>query len=287
MTLLNVLAPEQAGDLAAVVAAALPDERLTAAELAACLWDDPAPTLVLGSAEGDAVAAAVVRDTPLGRYAAIQLIAVAPEARRQGRATALLEHLHRWAFDEHDVGLVSAAGGSPFYLWPGVDAFATPALCLFERLGYEPSGAALNMSYASTHRAAPPTGLTLSCPDDPAAVAAALAFVTSHWPHWAAETGRALDRGTCVVAVDSVGAVTGFACHSVNRAGWLGPMGTDPVRRHGGLGTALLGAIAEQVQASGLHETEISWLGPVGFYANAAGAAVSRVFQSMRLHRPG
>lgn len=287
MTLLNVLAPEQAGDVAAVVAEALPEERLTSAELIACLWDDTAPTLVLGSAAGDAVAAAVVRDTPLGRYAAIQLLAVAPLARRQGRATALLEHLHGWAFDEHEVAMVSAGGGSPFYLWPGIDAFSTPALCLFERLGYEPSGIALNMSYASTHRAAPPPGLTLSRPEDPAAVSAALDFVSSHWPHWAAETGRALDRGSCVVAVDSVGAVAGFACHSVNRAGWLGPMGTDPVRRHGGLGTALLGAIAEQVQVSGLGAVEISWLGPVGFYANAAGASVSRVFQSMRLYRPG
>ena len=76
--------------------------------------------------------------------------------------------------------------------------------------------------------------------------------------------------------------VDGFGCHSVNRLGWLGPMGTDPVQRHGGIGTALLSAIATDLQAAGLSTVEVAWVGPVGFYANAAGATVSRTFRSLR-----
>lgn len=286
MTVVEPWGSDRAGDVAAVVSLAMPAERLTEAELADCLWDPSGPTLVVGSPTGDAVAAAVVRDTPFGRYAAIQLVAVLPESQRMGRATALLTRLHEWAFDEHDVAMVSAAGGAPFYLWPGVDVLATPALCLFERLGYQPSGSALNMSYASTHRAAAPPGLTVAKPDSSTAVAAAADFVALRWPHWSAEAGRALERGTCVVAVDTAGVVAGFACHSVNRAGWLGPMGTDPQHRRPGLGTALLGAIAAEVESTGSDTVEISWLGPVGFYAKGAGATVSRAFQAMRLQRP-
>jgi hypothetical protein len=97
-----------------------------------------------------------------------------------------------------------------------------------------------------------------------------------------AETRRAVEHGSCHLAwADGDGAVVGFGCHSVNRLGWLGPMGTDPDRRHGGTGNALLGAIATDLMAAGLSSVEVSWVGPVGFYANAAGASVSRTFRTL------
>ena len=88
------------------------------------------------------------------------------------------------------------------------------------------------------------------------------------------------------MVVNSTADVVGFACHSVNREGWLGPMGTEPGKRHGGLGKALLGAVAADVQARGRDAVEVSWLGPVGFYANGAGATTSRAFQAMMLRHP-
>jgi hypothetical protein len=62
-------------------------------------------------------------------------------------------------------------------------------------------------------------------------------------------------------------------------------MGTDPVQRHGGVGNALLSAIATDLMAAGLQSVEVAWVGPVGFYANAAGATVSRTFRTLSLSR--
>ncbi len=79
--------------------------------------------------------------------------------------------------------------------------------------------------------------------------------------------------------------VIGFACHSVNRAGWLGPMGTDPDRRATGVGSALLGQVCRDLMIAEYPHTEISWVGPVRFYAKN-GATVSRVFRQYRKRRP-
>jgi hypothetical protein len=72
----------------------------------------------------------------------------------------------------------------------------------------------------------------------------------------------------------------GFACHSVNRAGWIGPMATDPRWGRGGIGASLLSALCQDLMIAGRRDAEIAWVGPVGFYAKTAGAAVSRVFRS-------
>ena len=277
---------ERAADVARIVDRALPDECLAEDDLAVCLWDETDPAIVVGLPGGEGVVAAVVRDVGQHRIAAVQLIAVLPEVRRRGHGRALLEHVRTWAFDEHNVLALHAAGGTPFYLWPGVDVRATEALCFFERSGFERLGAALNMSYPSSFRAPLPAGLVVLRVEHEREAKACLAFVARHWPQWVEETQRAVDRRSCLLVMDDNAAITGFGCHSVNRKGWLGPMGTDPDKRHAGLGKSLLGAIAADVHTAGMDSVEVSWLGPVGFYANGAGATMSRAFQTMTLHRP-
>lgn len=273
----------RADELAAIVDAALPGEGLTADELTAVCWEDDDPTLVVADDAGAGAAVAVVHDAGDQRVGFVQLVAVRPEARREGVGRALAEALIRWAVDEQGATALAAGGAAPFYLWPGVDVHATPALCLFESLGFRPRGSELNMSFPSTHRAPTPAGIELRRALDEAEVAAGLEFVGRHWPNWVAETRRAVDHGTCHLAW-TAGAepeVVGFGCHSVNRLGWLGPMGTDPDRRAGGTGNALLGAIATDLMAAGLPSVEVAWVGPVRFYAKAAGATVSRSFRSL------
>ena len=271
--------------LAAVVDAALPGEGLSEDELVACLWDDADPVLVVGE-EGVGAAAAVLRSTGERLTAHLQVIGVAPGAQRAGTGTALLAEIEAWAFDECGAGAVVTGAGAPYYLWPGVDVFATPALCLFEARGYQPLGANLNLSFPVQHRASPPPGVEVRRAIEEDDVAAGLAFVERWWSNWVAEARRAVDHGSCHLAFAADdGAVVGFGCHSVNRLGWLGPMGTDPSRRHGGLGNALLGAIATDLMAAGLHSVEVAWVGPIGFYANAAGATVSRAFRTFVLTR--
>ena len=110
------------------------------------------------------------------------------------------------------------------------------------------------------------------------------------WSGWEAEMLRAIEQGCCHVAIADADPpdtpALGFACHSVNRAGWIGPMGTDPTRQHGGVGSALLGQLCRDLQAAEFSHAEIAWVGPVSFYAKAAGARVSRVFRSLMLPRP-
>jgi hypothetical protein len=59
-------------------------------------------------------------------------------------------------------------------------------------------------------------------------------------------------------------------------------MATDPQRRQAGTGHALLGVLAEDIEARhGVTHAEISWVAPIPFYAKA-GATAHRAF---RMHR--
>ena len=279
----------RAADLTALCDAALPAENLTEDELRAALWDGAGDDgddacVVVATPDGSSAAAGVVHTVGPRRVGFVQLVVVHPDARRRGLGTSLVDELRRWAFDEHGAEGLGVGGASPFYLWPGVDVQATPALCLFESLGFRPRGCEVNMAYPTKHRAPVPAGVSLRRALEEDDVVAGLSFVGRHWPNWVAEARRAVEHGACHLAVDDAdGAVVGFGCHSVNRLGWLGPMGTDPVRRHGGLGNALLGVIATDLMAAGLSSVEVAWVGPVGFYANAAGASVSRTFRTLLL----
>lgn len=291
--------PERAADVAALLADAAPHEALTADELLACCWDDPG--LVLGvdadggapGAGADAVVAAVVRRAGDHAVGFVRLLAVHPGRRRAGLGRQLLAEAEAWLVAQ-GASELRLGGEAPFYLWPGVDVRATAMLCLAEAAGYEPMGAELDLSLPVTFRAPPPAGVEVRRVLDDADVAAVRALVDAAFPWWWPETARGIEGAGCLGAFATVedaaadagppapgGRALGFACHSVNRAGWLGPMGTDPADRHGGVGHALLGAVCQDLMVAGRRDVEVAWIGPVGFYA-AAGASVSRVFRTLR-----
>ncbi len=91
-------------------------------------------------------------------------------------------------------------------------------------------------------------------------------LVAQHAPHWVPEVERALEHGSCLVAVLDDGRVAGVGCHSVNRAGWVGPLLTDPAHRQVGIGRALLVEISRDLSSADLRSAEIAWIGPLGFY---------------------
>lgn len=239
--------------------------------------------MVLGRVDGTGAVSACVQTHGNRVVGFVKLIAVEPVAQGAGLGRALLDAAVAWAFDGEGAAEVRVAGPAPFYLWPGLDFRATKALCLFEAAGFWATGAEFNMSCPTTFRAtagAVPVDRVLS--DD--AAAAVLAFVRQEWPGWVAETARALEHGSCFAALDE-GAPVAFGCHSVNRAGWIGPMGTDPGRQRTGAGAAVLGALCRDLTAAGFAEAEIGWVGPPEFYARAAGASVSRVFRTLARRR--
>jgi mycothiol synthase len=257
--------------LAGLVGAALPDEGLTAADLQTCCYG-PATDIV-----GDEHGAAALTVRRHGDLAAawLVLIAVHTDRQREGRGRALVDAC---AAKARDAGAADMHLGNaiPRYVWPGVDYRFTAALSLFEASGFEPYGAECNMAIATSFRADPPPEVVIERETSDGATAFA-----SRFPHWVDEVERGTAGGTCFAA-RAGGATIGFACHSVNRRGWIGPMATDPDRQRGGVGRALLGAVCADLGAHGHAEAEIAWVGPVGFYAKA-GARVSRVFRTAKL----
>jgi GNAT superfamily N-acetyltransferase len=259
-------------ELAALVAAALPDEGLTPRDLEVCCFG-PGTEIV-----GDCNAAAVVSLKQFGdvSVAWLLLVVVHPDEQHLGRGRSVLAAAVDRARDRGAVEL-HLGNAAPRYVWPGVDFRFTAALALFESAGFEPYGAECNMVVATGFRAEPPSGVTVERETGGGAVDLA----GRRYPHWVDETGRAVERGTCFAA-RADGGTLGFACHSANRAGWIGPMATDPVQQRGGVGRALLGAVCADLEERGRADADIAWVGPVGFYAKC-GARVSRVFRTARL----
>ena len=287
---MDMWGPERAGDLAALLDDALPAEHLTADELEACCWDGwPSSAAVLALSGGEGAVAVGWTDGPDGRRTGVvRLIAVLPAATGEGRGRALLDAGHEWLFDAGAASVV-AAGLPPSYLWPGVDVRATRAMCLAESAGYREVGAALNLSFPSTFRARVPEGFEVRRVLDDADAGAVLELCAGEFggTTWVAEAGRGIEHGACHAAVETAtGRLAAFACHSVNRAGWFGPTGTDPAFRRRGVGAALLSACATDLAVAGYPDVEVAWIGPFGFYARTAGAAVSRVFRLAVKARP-
>lgn len=281
-------ARDRSDDLAELVAAALPHERLSADELLACCWDDPG--VVLGLPDGGGAVAAVVRRFGSRGVGQLKLLVVDPGRRRLGHGRALLAAAEAWAAAEGATEM-QIAGAAPFYLWPGVDVAALPMLCLAEAAGYDATGCALNLSLPATFRADPPAGVVVRRVLHERDVAAVETLVGGCWPWWLDEARRGIEQGTCHAAFADPDApraddepvagpaALGFACHSVNRAGWVGPMGTDPAGRGRGIGHALLGQLCRDLTIADFADAEVAWIGPVGFYAKA-GAAVSHVYRT-------
>jgi GNAT superfamily N-acetyltransferase len=262
------------GDLVRLCDLALPDEHLSADELEACCFEDGD---VLGLDDGSG-AVCVWQSAALPAVAAVKLLVVDPAVQGEGRGRQLLEDACGWARAAGATG-VALGASAPFYLWPGVDVRATRMLALAESAGFATRGAELNMSCPTTFRSPVPEGFNLDRVLEPGSAHAVVGWCRDLWPHWEAELLRAIEQGSCLAAWAAGGEPVGFACHSVNRAGWFGPTGTDPACRGRGLGAALLGEACRDLMAAGHREVEIAWVGPIAFYAKAAGASVSRVFR--------
>ena len=270
--------PERAGELASLLAEAMPDEHLSVDELLGVLWDDPGT--VLAPEAGDAVVATVVRRHGELAVGHVRLLAVAPGAQRRGVGRQLLDAAEA-GFRDEGAAVAVLGAEAPIYLWPGVDVTAVPALCLFEAAGYRTTGTEVNLVLPSSFRAPTPEGVLIRRAIGDADVAAVRDLVGQAWPSWSVELDRAIDAATAFVAVDAATEdPVGFCCHSVLRTGWLGPMGTRPVRQGAGVGAALVSAVCADLMVARRDRVEIAWVGPVRFYAKL-GATHGRSFRTM------
>jgi GNAT superfamily N-acetyltransferase len=251
----------------------MPEENLTAAEL---------EHLCFGANEqgdrdecfGDERGVAVLQLQRLGEHVAAWLVltVVHPDHQSRGLAKELVQAVcdRARAAGARDVMLASAI---PRYVWPGVDTANTRAGMLLETLGFERDWVGINMAIPASFRRPSPAGITIESETG----SGAHDFAKAAFPHWVPELDRAVQLGTAVAARDTQGGTVGFACHSVNRAGWIGPMATDPTLQHGGVGSAMLGALCADLDGHGIATGEISWVSNLRFYGKC-GARVSRVF---------
>lgn len=262
--------------LAALCAASMPDEDLSADDLVRCCFEAG------GDVIGDdrAAAAFVVKDYPEHglKNAWLLLLVVAPEEQRRGRGRTLLgkviERCRKAGASELHTG-----NAAPRYVWPGVDLSNTEALAFFQALGFDAYDHGLNMLLPTSFRARVPDGVTVERESGDGAAQLA----REHFPHWEDEVTRGVEQGGTFAARDADGVTIAFACHSVNRHTWIGPMATDPGRRSAGTGHALLAALAEDIERSyRVPAAEIAWVAPIPFYAKA-GAVTSRAFRMHRL----
>jgi GNAT superfamily N-acetyltransferase len=311
----EVWGPERIKDLTALWNLSAPDEPLTADELAGVCFDDPG--VVLATPDGAGVVAVVVRrhqrpaqrtHTPTVAAHAVavavaepddgqssgdamvvghvRLVTVHPESRRRGLGAWLVRAAEQWMVAQGASVSVLAAE-APIYLWPGVDASNIAAQCLAESTGYRSTGSEINMALTSAFRAPAPDAVVVRRLTDDRDVAAARSLVEATWPQWLVEfdlgVAAACAHGAFVSAVgpdaDNDPVAVGFCAHSVLRTGWLGPVGIDLSCQNRGVGSALVSAAATDVMVAGLADVEISWVGPVRFYAKL-GARRSRSFRS-------
>jgi len=269
-------------ELAALCRAAMPAERLTVEELSHLCFgvgDQGDADEVIGDERG----AAVLQVQRYGAHVAVWLVLLAVDPAQQSRgvgkdlAHAVLERAR--ALGARDVLLASAV---PRYVWPGVDVTNTRAGMLLESLGFERDWVGINMALDTRFRAEPPAGVAI----ERETTTGAREFAGAAFPHWVPELDRAVALGTAVAARGPDGSTIGFACHSVNRAGWIGPMATDPARQHGGVGSALLAGLCADLAGRGIGRAEISWVSNLRFYGKC-GATVSRVFLGGRRRLDG
>lgn len=204
--------------------------------------------IVMASPDGESVVAVGVdRDIDGELVASIRLIAVGPSVQRTGRGTDLLQHAETWA-SERGARRIVVGGALPFSLWPGAPV-ESPIASLCAARGYETHEFWQSFEVATSFRAEPPEGIVIRRAVHDEDVTRVLLAATSGWPRSADEIARALEHGTCHVALrgQSDPVVVGIGCHSITRAGWTGPLIVDESARRRGIGQALLGQICRDL----------------------------------------
>jgi GNAT superfamily N-acetyltransferase len=262
-----------ADTLAALCDAAMPEERLTAAELDYLCCGDTDEIV------GDEHGAAVLQMQQFGEYISgwLTLVVVDPAHQSKGRGKELIAAVVERARAKGADQLLLASA-IPRYLWPGVDQMNTRAGMLLETCGFARDWVGTNMAINTTFRREPPAGVVVERETG----SGAHDFAARVYPVWVPELDRAVMLGTAFAARNGSGATIAFGCHSVNRFGWIGPMATDAELQHGGVGSAVLAAICADLETRGCPAGEISWVSNLRFYGKC-GARVSRVFLGGRL----
>ena len=149
---------DRAEELLALCAAAMPHESIVVDDIEAVCFgsgvtspDDVlqvVDAVTIATASGSGAVTVTVTGVGEHRSAHLQLLVVHPSRRSRGIGRALVGAAEQWVRDR-GIDELTVGGAAPFYLFTGIDSRWTPAVCLFESLGYERSGAELDLSCAT------------------------------------------------------------------------------------------------------------------------------------------
>jgi GNAT superfamily N-acetyltransferase len=218
-------------------------------------------------------AVGVVATVRRGGTGHIRLIAVEPGHQRQGVGQGLVTAAEA---DLEGCSKIMVGADAPDYLFPGVATSLTPMLCLLESRGYRNTGANLNMDVdlAGLDERPPPRVALLATGEDRSEVED---WMKRHWPNWADEALRGLDKQRLLISRDAEG-ISGFCAWDVNRGGWLGPIGVRPDLYGKRTGVPLLMEALHRMRDDGRTRAEIAWISPIRFYVRNAGARIGTVY---------
>jgi mycothiol synthase len=220
----------------------------------------------------------------------IRAFVVREDRRREGIGTLLFETIEA-RFRARGVEDVTAGWALPVYFLPGIDVAYTDAIVFLERHGYETDRVArVNMDVRLMQR-------DLDTEADRARLQASgievrrgrvedrdgISELCNSEGHegWAAETRLALEKTPAPVFVAlKDDAICAFATHSICGPVHFGPMLTHHALRGMGVGSVLLKDCLRDWQAAGIETCEITWAGPLTFYARTVGATMGKAFWS-------
>lgn len=222
----------------------------------------------------------------------VQAFLTHPGRRRQGIGTAMFDLLER-RFAERGAKEIIVGYALPRYLLPGVDIHYTPAVVFLYERDYKTNrecrvnmdvmlaGRDFDTARAEERLQARGIAVRRGRSEDRAELVR-FCEASGH-KTWAIETSIALenDPSTVFVAVQE-GRICAFAAHSVCGPIHFGPMLTAPELRGQGIGSVLLKRCLQDWQRAGQERCEITWAGPLAFYARAVGATVGRAFWVFR-----
>ncbi len=226
------------------------------------------------------------------RRAWVGLFAVAAESRRRGIGRALLSRARAdWPTNPDPVEVLAIPCN---YFAPGLDPRYTAAVGFLENAGFERFRDCVNMRAALDAR----RDTTAECE---ALAAAGIEvrrarredgerldryFADNFGADWRYEAHLAMQVSPPALHLAIAGGeIIAFSAHSTQNREWgfFGPMGTSPAARGRGLGRLLLIHCLNDLYDAGHRSSVIPWVGPIGFYADAVGALVERVFWRYRL----
>jgi GNAT superfamily N-acetyltransferase len=255
--------------------------------IAVAVDDDPRPGDghggggPVGGGRGDTSTAG--RTGAGGTSGSIRFLAVAPDERRQGIATRLVEHA---LGDLRRMGVTRVAFGSGAgpYIWPGVPLDRPDALAFFDALGWEETYVATDLTADLQATGldeqlagfAPPEGVALAVAG-PEQRAQVLEFEDRYFPEWS-RWFRDPSKDP-LLAYDEAGALVGSLLlagpgHATLYWPLLGEdsaeiacVGVAPAQENRGVGSAMVARASQVLRQRHAGVCHIGWAVRVGFYS--------------------